>query len=43
MRKFAKIALTLLALAGVFALAACGGPTVIHYGKGEPNITVEQA
>lgn len=43
MRKFVKIALALLALAGTLALAACGGPSVYHYGNGTPNITVEQA
>ena len=43
MRKFAKIAIALLALAGTLALAACGGPKVFHYGNGTPNVTVEQA
>lgn len=42
MRKFAKLILFLLALAGTLALAACGGPKVFHYGNGKPNVTVEQ-
>ncbi|MBQ8444989.1 MAG: hypothetical protein IJX22_01210, partial [Opitutales bacterium] len=42
-RKLAKIALAVFALAGTLALAACGGPNVYHYGNGTPNITVEQA
>ena len=43
MHRIAKVALFLLALAGTLALAACGGPSVYHYGNGSPNITVEQA
>lgn len=43
MRKFAKVTVALLALAGTLALAACGGPKVFHYGNGTPNVTVEQA
>lgn len=38
-----KIALAALALAGMLALAACGGPKVFNYGDREPNITVDQA
>lgn len=43
MHKLTKIILAALALAGVIALTACGGPNVYHYGSGEPNITVEEA
>ena len=43
MRKFVKVAIALLALAGTLALVACGGPKVFHYGNGTPNVTVEQA
>jgi len=44
MRKvFVKIIFALLAIAGTLAITACGGPKVFNYGKGEPNITVDQA
>lgn len=43
MHKVTKIVLAVLALVGVIALSACGGPNVYHYGSGEPNITVEEA
>lgn len=38
----AKIAVALLALAGIFAATACHSPKVFNYGNGDPNITVDQ-
>lgn len=42
-KRFIKIIFALLAISGAMALVACSGPKVFNYGKGEPNITVEQA